>query len=157
MGSDAHLVIVGGDDDVLIRAIARIEELENRWSRFRPDSEVSALNARTGRPVTVSADTRLLVARAVEAWRLTGGSFDPTLLDDLLRIGYDRSFEQLNDSSDLCAVLARRRTAFTAGCTDIVVDDSTVTLPSGLAGSARGWPPTSSRPNSWPRVSTARV
>jgi len=95
MGSDAHLVIVGGDDDVLIRAIARIEELENRWSRFRPDSEVSALNARTGRPVTVSADTRLLVARAVEAWRLTGGSFDPTLLDDLLRIGYDRSFEQL--------------------------------------------------------------
>jgi thiamine biosynthesis lipoprotein len=105
MGSDAHLIIVGGDDDTLIRAIARIEELESRWSRFRPDSEVSALNAVPGRPVPVSADTRLLVARAVEAWRLTGGSFDPTLLDDLLRVGYDRSFEQLNDSSDLREVL----------------------------------------------------
>ena len=138
MGSDVHLIIVGGDDDTLKRAIARIEELESRWSRFRSDSEVSALNASAGRPVPVSADTRLLVARAVEAWRLTGGSFDPTLLDDLLRVGYDRSFEQLNDSSDLRDVFARRRTAVASGCTDIVVDDSTVTLPIGLAFDAGG-------------------
>jgi thiamine biosynthesis lipoprotein len=138
MGSDTHLIIVGGDDKALARAIDRIEELESRWSRFRPDSEVTALNEGAGRPVLVSADTRLLVARAVEAWRLTGGSFDPTLLDDLLRAGYDRSFEQLGANNEVREVMARRRTAYAAGCTDIAVDDSTVTVPAGLTFDAGG-------------------
>jgi thiamine biosynthesis lipoprotein len=99
---------------------------------------VVALNAGAGRAVPVSADTRLLVARAVDAWRLTGGSFDPTLLDDLLRVGYDRSFEQLDESRDVREVFARRRTAYASSCTDIVVDDCSVTLPIGLAFDAGG-------------------
>ncbi|HEY4609174.1 MAG TPA: FAD:protein FMN transferase, partial [Ilumatobacteraceae bacterium] len=138
MGSDAHVIIVGGNESMLALAIDRIEELESRWSRFRPDSEVSVLNAHSGQPVPMSADTRLLVARAVEAWRLTGGSFDPTLLDDLQRAGYDRSFEQLSHGSGLRTSLARRRTASAAACTDIVVDDCSVTLPFGMSFDAGG-------------------
>jgi len=138
MGSDAHLIVVGGDNDVMTRGINRVEELESRWSRFRADSEVTALNESAGHPVPVSADTRLLAARAIEAWRLTGGSFDPTLLDDLLRAGYDRSFEDLRDDCDAREVFARRRTAHASGCTDILVDDCTVTVPAGLAFDAGG-------------------
>jgi thiamine biosynthesis lipoprotein len=33
------------------------------------------------------------VAAAVEAWRLTAGRFDPTILPTLVAAGYDRSFE----------------------------------------------------------------
>ena len=83
MGSDVHVVVVGGSVDTLDRAVERIEQLESRWSRFRADSEVTMLNNDAGRAVAVSPDTRrLLVDRSIEAWRLTGGSFDPTLLDD---------------------------------------------------------------------------
>ena len=114
MGSDVHVVVVGGSVDTLDRAVARIEQLESRWSRFRPDSEVTMLNNSAGHPVVVSSDARLLVSRAIEAWRLTGGSFDPTLLDDLRRAGYDRSFESLGDDSKRVAISRQSRFFFQA-------------------------------------------
>jgi thiamine biosynthesis lipoprotein len=99
MGSDAHVVVVGPDGqtafDLAIRASARIEELEARWSRFRPDSEVSRLNAARGAPVTVSSDTVHLVAMAVEAWRHSGGFVDCTLLEQVVAAGYDRPLIEL--------------------------------------------------------------
>lgn len=99
MGTRGHVVVTGGDGDgeaTLDAAQARIAELERRWSRFLPDSEVSRLNRSAGRPTVVSGDTAGLVARAVEAWRLTGGRFDPTVLPALVAAGYDRSFEALD-------------------------------------------------------------
>ena len=92
MGSDVHAIVVG-DAGLLERARMRIEELERRWSRFIPDSEISVLNARRGVPHRVSDDTLALVLRAVQAWRATGGRFDPTVLGDVIRAGYDRPFE----------------------------------------------------------------
>jgi thiamine biosynthesis lipoprotein len=125
MGSDVHLILVGGEPALLDRAEARIEQLESRWSRFRPDSEVSILTRRAGHLVPVSADTVLLVERAVEAWRLTGGSFDPTVLGAVLRAGYDRSYEDLDDE------VAPVRSDLVIGCTDIVVVPDAVQLPAG--------------------------
>ena len=132
MGSDVHVVVVGGALDSIDRAVERIEQLEGRWSRFRADSEITMLNNNAGRPVAVSSDTRLLVDRAIEAWCLTGGSFDPTLLDELCRAGYDRSFEKIGDDPTRHAVAPRSRAIEAPGCTDIVVDASTVTIPVGL-------------------------
>jgi thiamine biosynthesis lipoprotein len=92
MGTWAHVVAVDGSPGALCQARARIEQLEARWSRFRPDSEVSRLNRAGGRPVLVSADTAALVGRAVAGWRGTGGRFDPMVLGPLLDAGYDRCF-----------------------------------------------------------------
>jgi thiamine biosynthesis lipoprotein len=92
MGSEAHVIVVG-DPALVDHARRRIEDLEQRWSRFLPDSEISRLNAARGRPVPVSVDTFVLVRRAVEAWRATGGRFDPTVLGDVIRAGYDRTFQ----------------------------------------------------------------
>ena len=138
MGSDVHVVVVGGSVDTLDRAVERIEQLESRWSRFRADSEVTMLNNDAGRAVAVSPDTRLLVDRSIEAWRLTGGSFDPTLLDDLRRAGYDRSFETLGDESNRWAVSPRDRSIDAPGCTDIRIDEVTVTIPIGIGFDAGG-------------------
>ena len=92
MGSEIHLVVMG-DHRLLDVARRRIDDLERKWSRFIPTSEISRLNANRGEPVAVSDDTFLLVRRALEGWRATGGRFDPTVLGDLVRAGYDRPFE----------------------------------------------------------------
>ena len=92
MGTWAHVAVHGGPADGCERARARIDDLERRWSRFLPDSEVSRLNASPpGRPCPVSAETALLLARAATARRLTGGRFDATVLPAVVRAGYDRA------------------------------------------------------------------
>lgn len=92
MGTHAHVVVVGAPA-LADQAARRIADLEQRWSRFLPTSELSRLNASAGGgAVAVSAETFALVARAVEGWRLTGGLFDPTVLPALMAAGYDRSF-----------------------------------------------------------------
>ncbi len=53
------------------------------------------MNAAAGRPVVVSSDTFALVAAAVEAWRWSGGLFDPTVLNAITAAGYDRTFDRI--------------------------------------------------------------
>lgn len=91
MGAAAH-VLVHGDEALLDLAQQEVERLEAAWSRFRPTSEVSQLNERAGEWVEVSADTLLLVQRARLASIATDGRFDPTVLGDVVRGGYDEDF-----------------------------------------------------------------
>ncbi len=123
MGSEGHLIIVGGPGDATAAALGRIDELEARWSRFRPTSEVSRLTEQAGEWVEVTPDTMLLVERAVDAWRLTGGSFDPTVLGDVIRAGYDVTFD------DVRAAPHRGRSRLLIGCTDIAMDGTAIRLP----------------------------
>jgi thiamine biosynthesis lipoprotein len=131
MGSDAHVVLVGGSPGLLGRARRRVEDLEARWSRFRPDSELTRLNDRAGAgPQPVSAETLLLLERAVDAWRLTAGRFDPTVLGDVLRAGYTTSFDRpgfaAGDQGGDCRL--------TRGCDGIELDPAarTARLPAGV-------------------------
>jgi thiamine biosynthesis lipoprotein len=145
MGTTARLTAVvdeaaetGREHELVELARYRLGELESRWSRFLPDSEVSLLNAASGHPMAVGDDSRLLVRRAVSAWTATDGAFDPTVLDDLVDAGYDRTFTELHDAPDherpggAHPAAATRRAA--SACAQIVVDerDGTVTLPNGV-------------------------
>jgi len=133
MGSDAHVLIVGGSPGLLGRARRRVEDLERRWSRFRPDSEISRLNDRAGAdPQPVSAETLLLLERAVDAWRLTDGRFDPTVLGDVLRAGYTTSFDE--PAFDEAAAAPTDDCRLTRGCGAIELDPSarTARLPAGV-------------------------
>ncbi|MDQ1437497.1 MAG: FAD:protein transferase [Acidimicrobiaceae bacterium] len=124
MGSDAHVIVVG-DPALLEEAVARIEDLEQRWSRFLPDSEVTRLSRQSGSPVHVSAETTELVQRAKEGWAMSGGLFDPTVLGDVVRAGYDRTFDLLasEPSHD------RPTSALRLGAEDIEVTADIVRLP----------------------------
>ena len=89
MGSDI-VVVVDGPDHLLAEARRRIDGLEHAWSRFLPDSDISKLN-RSADWVDVSTDTLTLIDHAVTAWRITGGTFDPTILSSLVANGYGES------------------------------------------------------------------
>ena len=125
MGSDAHLIVVGGRPGLIDAAKDRVDELEQRWSRFVDTSEVNELNRRAGSPVAVSVDTVELVERAIDAWQLSGGSVDPTVLGAVIRAGYDRSFD------DLGPVPPSGHSRLGPGAEGIRVSGQTVTLPPG--------------------------
>ncbi len=112
-------------------AAAAIEVLEAKWSRFRPTSELCRLNDAAGAPVVVSPETFELLTRAVDAWRFTGGRYDPTILPALVAAGYDRSFDEL--APDAAAPAGDPAPA--PGCAGIVLDPivHAVRLPVGVA------------------------
>ena len=130
MGTSAHVVVVGGDEAHLIDAARRrLDDLERRWSRFLPESEVSRLNRRPGRPVVVSPDTFTLVARSVDAWHATAGRFDPTVLAAMLAAGYDRDFAAVAGAAE-----PPRSSPPAPGCGGIRLDPAVhaVWLPAGV-------------------------
>jgi thiamine biosynthesis lipoprotein len=130
MGTEVHLVAVGAHPDVLELGRRHIHELEALWTRFREDSEISRLNSAAPRPVRVSPETIELVRRSLEGWRATSGAFDPTILGDLVALGYHSSFERLEEESPPPPFPRRR-----GGAAGVVVDqrNQTVRLPEGAA------------------------
>lgn len=76
------------------------EEWECRFSRFRPESELSWLNARSGLGfVRVSAELYEMVERSVSAAHASGGTFSPLVLSAIENIGYGRDFEAIEEPS----------------------------------------------------------
>jgi thiamine biosynthesis lipoprotein len=152
MGTDVNVLALDPRVDVGARAAAAIERLEAMWSRFRPTSELCAVNDAAPDPVVVSEPTYALIERAVDAWRRTGGSYDPTVLMAVRAAGYDRDFD---------AVVAEgpgpaRDGVPAPGCAAVALDPvvRSVRLPAGVAmdlgGSARGSRRTSCRRRSSP-------
>jgi thiamine biosynthesis lipoprotein len=130
MGTDAHIAIVAECEHLLSTGEARVRELEARWSRFLETSEITALNRHAGQPVLVSPDTIELIYKSIEAWRLTGGRFDPTIAAAIAAHGYDRDFAEV---ATIVASVAPHGPA--PGLRAIRVDPvvNAVTLPAGVS------------------------
>jgi FAD:protein FMN transferase len=130
LGTSASVVV--SDRDALAAARATVEAelavIDLACSRFRPDSDLSRLNAGAGRPVRVGARLLDAIAVALRAAVLTDGIVDPTIGRALLLAGYDRDF----------ATLAHARTRLVAtrveGWQAVSVDParSEVRLPGGV-------------------------
>jgi thiamine biosynthesis lipoprotein len=74
---------------------AEVAAIDAACSRFRPDSELSQVNASAGTPVVVGELFAQALETALRAARLTGGDVDPTCGASLVAAGYDRDFEHL--------------------------------------------------------------
>ncbi len=118
--------------DPAARAVERVVSAFDRaCSRFREDSELTAVN--NGRGMPVSASPLLLEAldAALRAASLTGGAVDPTVGRALIALGYDRDFADLPaDGSN-----PMPRLGAVPGWRTIEVDSaaSTVRVPRGVA------------------------
>jgi thiamine biosynthesis lipoprotein len=141
MGGRAHVIVTGGDDRLVDDARRRIVDLEARWSRFLPDSEISRLNRCPEQAVAVSPETFALLEHAVLAWDATAGRYDPTVLPALRAAGYDRDLPWVIDAAltadpaivdPVCRTPCHELVA--PGCGLIGLDrrDMTVRLPAGV-------------------------
>jgi FAD:protein FMN transferase len=86
-------------EDRAVAGVQIVRDLFAGWeqvlSRFIADSELSLLNQQTGTPVAVSDLLYNVLATALTAAQATGGVYDPAMLDQLEKIGYDRTFDAI--------------------------------------------------------------
>jgi FAD:protein FMN transferase len=159
MNTDIQVVIAGESEETATAASREVEsifaETEEALSRFRPESELSALNGSAGRPFRASRLLLQAIAEALAAARETDGLFDPTILNALVAAGYDRSFELLNDRDYVSGSRSMvspsptpplpASSSHAASWQDVAVDwnAGTITLPVGvgldLGGVGKGW------------------
>jgi thiamine biosynthesis lipoprotein len=140
MGCEITVLAPPGRPDAgpLVRQI--FESWDARFSRFRADSELEALNNSRGRPCHVSKLMVRVIGAAVGAAQATEGLFDPLLGGRMAELGYERTFEELPSGRTQQALRDWRGGAWR----EIVVDHqrSTVQLPVGyrvdLGGIAKG-------------------
>ncbi len=99
MGTDVTLL---GPEDAtsVFGAVALTVEVtfareEQRFSRFRGDSELTRANAAAGWWIGVSPGFEALVRQALEQAEATEGLFDPSVLDAVIAAGYDRDFDEV--------------------------------------------------------------
>jgi thiamine biosynthesis lipoprotein len=99
MGSEMAVWLETSNPDAVATALAQVEALFERneqvLSRFRPDSELSRLNACRGQWVTVSDLLWQVLTLALEMAAVTNGFFDPTMLNALEQYGYTVTYEEL--------------------------------------------------------------
>jgi thiamine biosynthesis lipoprotein ApbE len=88
--------VVVTDPEALGPARRRLQHdlaaLDLACSRFRPDSEIRALDGNDGRPTSVSELLAGALAAALTAAAETDGDVDPTVGEALAAAGYDRDF-----------------------------------------------------------------
>jgi thiamine biosynthesis lipoprotein len=97
LGSTAVVAVT--EPTALAAATLAVEEVVARFdvacSRFRDDSELTALNASAGSPVHVSPLLLEAVEASLRAARVTDGDVDPTIGEALIALGYDRTFDAI--------------------------------------------------------------
>ena len=93
MGSQCR--IVAPDRQFVAIGEVMVRELEQKWSRFIPTSEISALNRLDGSLAILSRETYELVSRAEQARKATNGVFNPLMLDHLETLGYNTSWQMV--------------------------------------------------------------
>ena len=121
-----------------------IDDCEQRFSRFLPASEVTVLNRWAGDWQEVSKDMMEMLQLSMKYYYETKGIFDPSILTELKRIGYDRSMDDIRANGNASLPHASKRTSRLAFHEiKFDVSGSRVLLPRAmevdLGGIAKGW------------------
>lgn len=109
MGGPARLRLETDDpaaaDVAIAAAVAEVERLEQKYSRYRDDSLASVINAAagSGQAVPVDPETAGLLHYADTVWRESGGLFD--LTSGILRRAWDFKAGRLPRQSEIDALL----------------------------------------------------
>jgi FAD:protein FMN transferase len=97
IGTNVHVLVTRKSalEPAMAEVRALLDEVDRTYSRFRADSELTALNSAAGRATRVSPLLFEAIQGAIRAARATGGAIDPTIGFTLQLLGYDRDFAAL--------------------------------------------------------------
>lgn len=145
MGTTVELTAVNRAEDAVDTAanlaIEFADEWENRFSRFRAESELNRLNRAGAAGMVVSRTFLDLLVTALDAHRRSGGLFDPSILPALTDLGYDRDFDDVKQRTATEGMAAPRPAGLMKGI-EIERRSQRVTLPPGcqldFGGLAKG-------------------
>lgn len=141
---DTYMTVTAYGDNAqkgVTDAVAEIQRLDNLLSIGKEDSEISKLN-KSG-SAALSDDTAVMVAKALDLYKSTGGAFDITVLPLMELWGFTTQEYYVPTEDEIQSTLQR------VGADKLTWDESTQTLTLGdkqeidLGGIAKGF--TSSR------------
>ena len=111
MASDCEVRLAGVSaaraQTLAAQAMAEVQRIETKYSRYRTDSVVSQINAASGsgEPIAIDAETAHLLAFATQLFELSDGLFDAT--SGVLRQVWDFKAERKPSAQQLAEVLPR--------------------------------------------------
>lgn len=135
MGTSFYCILVGANQEICDAVFNLANELEAKWSRFLPESELMMLNNNPDVSHQVSDATLRLVSEMKNGFELTQGLFSGNVLGDLLDLGFAIS---RSNSANVTNWEARAQSA--SDLSDVLIDleSKTVVVPSGVALDAGG-------------------
>lgn len=146
MNTDIQIAAEGNRDELWegFKQVRRlITECEARFSRFREDSELCQLNHSAGTWFQASTELFELLKEALELYQVTGGLFDPSILEALRQAGYDRSMEDIKELGLSPVAVVAPLTTPRLGQTRLDPASEAILLPAGVqidfGGIAKGW------------------
>jgi FAD:protein FMN transferase len=150
MGSDIAVFLDGEDRQAALaleEAPLWFEAWEQVFSRFRPESELSRLNASEAQTNQISPLLWEVLDASLDAAAWTDGIVTPAMLAPLEMAGYDRSLELVQArtiNSSWQVVSAEAPPMLLASWQDIILEaPDQITRPAGLrldlGGIAKGW------------------
>jgi thiamine biosynthesis lipoprotein len=143
LGCRVHLVVTDPGQLAAARSLleADLAEVDLACSRFRPDSELVALDSAMGGPAQVSPVLAEAIGVALRAAELTGGDVDPTVGEAIAAVGYDRDFALVPPDGPPLNLTVRA----VPGWRQVRLDAAsrTLTMPAGvrldLGATAKAW------------------
>lgn len=126
-----------------------IKACEQRFTRFTDTSELAALNRSAGRWFQASQDMYDLLTQAYQLVDQTSGLFDPSVLPDLEKAGYDRTIDEVKNRPEYQSKPINQNKSFSRSTkisftsARLEPKDQSVRLQPGmridLGGVAKGW------------------
>jgi thiamine biosynthesis lipoprotein ApbE len=97
LGTSVHVLSThdGGLEAATTAVHDVLEDVDEAYSRFREDSELTRLNANAGRMIRISPLLATAIDAALRAARLTDGAVDPTIGRAIRVAGYDDDFSRI--------------------------------------------------------------
>jgi thiamine biosynthesis lipoprotein ApbE len=100
LGTGVRLVVIDGDLDAARDAVEGVlDEVDRTYSRFRPDSELIAVNAAAGAETRISPLLARAIGGSLVAAGRSAGAVDPTIGRAIRLLGYDVDFARLAAST----------------------------------------------------------
>jgi thiamine biosynthesis lipoprotein len=147
MNTKLNIVIISDNNTQTENIIDGIEknvkDFEIKFSRFLDSSELSKLNKSTENKIYASKEMVKLLSIAKSFYKKTNKIFDPTILNILEEIGYDKSFEFIKDHN--LGKNSKKNTDSSVSFDDLKINtkDNTITKPKemklDLGGMGKGY------------------